>query len=169
MTTAAAMARTGLAFSPRTDRALSNEACVLRRMLDEATDFPGSIAVGEPKRTAQDALLEAYHAAQIEGWDREGAARVEPSTYYFADEFLRLLPTTSLPNLEIAADRDGEILFEWDFGRRRVFSVSVGRDGTLSFAGLFGYAKIHGTEHLGELLPSAISDSLQRLITSARP
>ncbi len=168
MTTAATITRTGLAFSPRTDRALSHEARVLREMLDELWSFPRSIAVGEPKRTAQDALQEAYQAAQVEGWDGEGAARVEPSTYHYADQFLRLLPTT-LPNPEIVADRDGEILFEWDLGRRYVLSVSVGRDGTLSFAGLFGYAKIHGTEHLGEVLPSAIWDSFQRLLASTRP
>ncbi len=167
MTTAAAITRTGLSFSPRTDRALSHEARVLRDMLDEMWSFPRSIAVGEPKRTARDALQEAYQAAQVEGWDGEGAATVEASTYYFADQFLRLLPTT-VPNPEIVADTDGEILFEWDLGRRRVFSVSVGRDGTLSFAGLFGYAKIHGTEHLGEVLPSAISDSFHRLLAAAR-
>jgi len=167
MTIAAAIATTGLAFSPRTDRALSNEARVLRAMLDEVSVFPRSIAVGEPKRSAQDALQEAYQAAQVEDWDGEGAPRVEPNTYYFADQFLRLLPTT-IPNPEIVADRDGEILIEWDLGRRRVFTVSVGRDGTLSFSGLFGHRKIHGTEHLGELLPLAISDALQRLVTSAR-
>ncbi len=166
MTIATALATTGFAFTPWPDQALSEEAQVLRRLTDEASEFPESITVGEPRRTAQEALDAAYATAQVDDWDGEGSARVEPSTYVYANQFLRLLPIT-IPVPEIAADTDGEILFEWDFGRRRVFSVSVGRDGTLTFAALIGYTKTHGTEHFHEALPSAISDCFARLIASS--
>ncbi len=33
-------------------------------------------------------------------------------------------------------------MFEWDFGSRLVFSISIGRDGTLTYAGLFGHTKV---------------------------
>jgi hypothetical protein len=116
-----------------------------------------------PIREKGRALLEAaYQAAQVDNWDGVGSKRVEFITYKHADEFLRLLPSsTSLPN--IVADTDGEILFEWDYGRRQVFSVSIGWNGTLSYAGLFGDAKIHGTEPLRESLPSTILNGLERL------
>ena len=104
--------------------------------------------------------------AQVDDWDGEGSARVEPSTYGYASQFILLLPSTS-PLPEIMPDTDGEILFEWDQGHRLVFSVSVGRDGTLTFAGLFGHAKIHGIEHLREALPLAVSDSLGRISFSS--
>lgn len=125
------------------------------------------MTVGEPKRIVQEALNAAYTAAQVENWDGEGSARVEPSTYVYASQFIWLLPSTA-PLPEVTADIDGEILFEWDQGRRRIFSVSVGRDGTLTFAGLFGHNKIHGTEHLREALPMVISDSLTRLSSPSR-
>ena len=162
MTIATALATTGFAFAPWADRALSEEAGVLRRLINEASEFPESITVGEPKRTAQEALDAAYATAQVDDWDGEGSARVEPSTYVYASQFLRLLPST-IPVPDIAADADGEILFEWDLGCRRVFSVSVGRDGTLTFAALFGHTKTHGTEHLHEALPLVISACLERL------
>jgi hypothetical protein len=125
------------------------------------------MAVGEPKRTVQEALDAAYAAAQVDNWDGEGSTRVEPSTYAYASQFIRLFPSTA-PLPDITADTDGEILFEWDQGRRRTFSVSVGRDGTLTFAGLFGHTKIHGTEHLREALPVVISDYLARLSSPSR-
>lgn len=162
MTVAASFPITGFADAPWCHRALSDEAGDLCRLFRDATEFSGSIAFGEPKRAAREDLLSAYIAAQVEDWDNEGARRAEPSTFIYADQFLRLLPSSGfLP--EITVDRDGEILFEWDQGPRQVFSVSIGRDGTLTFAGLFGHNKIHGTEHLSEALPSVIAECLERV------
>ncbi|MGH7961141.1 MAG: hypothetical protein ACRERD_04850 [Candidatus Binatia bacterium] len=165
--TTAILSTTGFAFTPWADHALSGEAQVLRGLIGEAAQFSESIAVGEPKRTAQEALYAAYAAAQAEDWNDEGSVRVEPSAYIYASQFLRLLPST-IPIPEISADRDGEILCEWDFGRRRVFSVSVGKDGTLTYAALIGYTKTHGTEHLREALPVVIADCLARLGASSK-
>ncbi len=162
MSVAAVLPITSFAVTPWADRALSDEAWDLRRLFTDASEFPGSVAVGEPKRGAQEALVVACTAAQVDDWDGAGSRRVEPSTYIYADQFLRLLPSSaSLP--DITVDSDGEILFEWDQGRRQVFSVSVGRDGTLTYAGLFGHTKTHGTEHPREALPSVILDCLERL------
>jgi hypothetical protein len=167
MTVAATLPITAFAVTLWGDRALSEEAQTLRELISAASEFSGSMAVGEPKRTVQEALDAAYAAAQIHNWDGEGSARVESSTYVYASQFIRLLPSTA-PLPDITADTDGEILFEWDQGRRQIFSVSVGRDGTLTFAGLFGHTKTHGTEHLREALPVVISDCLARLSTPSR-
>jgi hypothetical protein len=165
MSLAATLPITAFAGTPWADRALSDEARIVRRLINAASEFSGFVAVGQAKRAAQEALAAAYPAARADGWDGAGSARVEPSTYVYADQFLRLLPSSaSLP--DITVDNDGEIIFEWDQGRRQVFSVSVGRDGTLTFAGLFGHTKIHGTEHLREALPSVISACLERLSAS---
>jgi len=163
---AAALPTTGFAFAPWVDRALSKEARVVCELIDAASGFSGSVTVGEPKRSAREALAAVYEMARVENWDGEGSASVEPSTYPYANQFLGLLPS-SIPVPEIAADTDGEILFEWDLGPRRVFTVSVGRDGTLTFAALFGHRKIHGVEHLGETLPVVMSDCLEDLIASS--
>ena len=166
MTITVAPLITAFTSGSRIDRALSDEALALRLLIDAASAFSGSVTVGEPKRVAQEALRAAFLAAQVDDWDGEGAKRAEPSTCQYAADFLNLLPRdASVP--EITVDNDGEILFEWDQGRRQVFSVSIGRDGTLTFAGLFGHAKIHGVEHFGETLPVAILDGLRRVLAHA--
>jgi hypothetical protein len=154
------------AFSivPWIDRALSEEARAIGDMIIEAAEFRESMAVGEPKRSAQDALDVACSGARDDDWDGMGSTRVEPSTYAYASQLLRILPA-STPVPDISVDIDGAILFEWDQGPRHVFSVSIGRDGTLTFAGLFGYAKIHGTEYFREALPLVIQDCLARVAT----
>ncbi len=166
MTIAATPPITAFAIVPWSDRALSEEARVIREMTIAASDFPESMAVGEPKRSAQESLDVAYAAAQEDDWDGIGSAHVEPSTYAYATQFLRMLPT-STPSPDISIDADGEILFEWDQGRRHIFSVTIGRDGTLTYAGLFGYRKTHGTEHFRAALPLVIQDCLSRVIASA--
>ncbi len=147
---------------PWVDRGLSEEARTLRDWTITLVEFPRSVALGEPKRVGQEALNAAYTAAQEDNWDRIGSARVEPSTYSYASQFLQILPAEiAVP--DIAVDTDGEILFEWDHGPRQTFSVSVGRDGTLTFAGLHGYRKIHGTDHLREALPLVIAHWIQQV------
>jgi hypothetical protein len=147
------------ADSPMADSGLSEEASIIRKMIEEVAKFQPSIALGEPRSRLEEDLVDVYREAQINDWDREGACRVEPSTFKYADQFLKLLPnSTPLPN--ILADTDGEILFEWDQGPRFVFSVSVGVDGTLAFAGLFGHEKIHGIKSIEGALPKAIAESI---------
>ena len=161
MTDTATLSIQRFALSPF-DRAVSDEAGVLRQLIREASEFSNSIAVGEPKRAAQEVLAAVFSAAQVDDWDLAGSRRVEPSTYEYAAQFLRLLPI-SISSPDVAVDNDGEILFEWDQGPRQVFSVSVGMDGTLTYAGLFGHTKSHGTEHAREALPMDISRCLERL------
>jgi hypothetical protein len=162
MTIAAILPIVGFAGALWPDRALSNEAQVLREFAEAASEFSGSVTMGESRRTQQEALATVYQAAQVDDWDGEGSRRVEPSTYMYARQLLRLFPSSvALP--DIAIDIDGEILFEWDYGRRRIFAISIGRDGTLTFAGLFGHTKIHGIDHFREELPLTILDCLGRL------
>ena len=142
MSVATTLPITAFAMSPWADRALSDEALVLRRLISDATEFSGSIAVGEPRRAVQEDLYVACMAAQVDDWDQAGSKGVEPSSVVYADQFLRLLPSIFVPP-NVTVDTDGEVLFEWDRGPRHVFSVSVGKDGTLSFAGLFGHNKVH--------------------------
>jgi len=162
MSIAAAEPLKAVAIFPWIDRGLSPEARTLRKLTSAVAEFSGSVTLGEPKRVAQEALDTACLQAQEENWDGMGSARVEPTTYSYASQFLQILPS-DLPVPDTAVDTDGEILFEWDHGPRQTFSVSVGRDGTLTFAGLFGQSKIHGTEHLREALPLVIAHSLQRV------
>lgn len=141
---------------------------MLRDLFSRASDVEPSIALGEPRRRALEALERAFAHAQEENWDGVGSAAVEPTTFLYATQFLTALPSTT-PAPEVAVDSDGELALEWDRGPRSVFSVSVGRDGTLTYAGLFGHTKVHGVEHLREAVPMAIASGIERVGASTPP
>lgn len=145
------------------DHGLSDTALDLRVALADATGFTGSIALAHRREEAREALLEAYCHAINENWDGEGAAAADPISYGFASSVLDALPGW-VPNPDVYVDPDGEFCVEWDNGPRSVFSVSVGRDGTLTYAGLFGSRKSHGVEPFTDSLPLIITQNLARTV-----
>lgn len=161
MTTTTLAFATGFSVMPWLDRGLSDEAGDLRNIAKQILDYGNSISLGEIRRASQVALDQAFSEALVDNWDGMGSRAAEATTYYYASKFLDLLPS-SMPIPEISVDRDGEICFEWDSGPRQVFTTCVGRDGTLTFAGLFGYRKSHGVEILGESLPQIISENIEK-------
>jgi hypothetical protein len=141
--------------------ALSSEGRSIGRSLEAARDARGSVSFG---RRAWD-LDAAYSEASRRDWDGYGAEPISPGTYARAIEFLRSLPLT-VDNPDIAADPDGEVSFTWTRGPRALFSASIGADGRLSYAGLYGESAIHGTEWFIGALPSILHASLARLFSA---
>lgn len=82
-------------------------------------------------------------------------AHVASNTIWYAQQFVSLLPT-STPAPEIVVEDDGEIGFDWGTSARSTFSVSVGRDGVLRFAGLFEGKTRFGSDQLTSTIPSEI-------------
>jgi hypothetical protein len=97
-----------------------------------------------------------------DNWDGEGARAVDTSTVGFARMFASGLPG-SLPSPDISADNDGDISFEWNYGPRRVFSVSVRRDGVLNYALLLGTKREHGSDIIFPGVPSSVIQHIARV------
>lgn len=147
---------------PRPEQGVSDDAKKLLELFDDALAFAHSVSLGDRLRKAVSGLREAFEEASSRGWDGYGGRAADAFSYVHALSFLRALPST-VPLPEVAVDPDGEIEFEWYRGPRWVFTVSVGRRGTLSYAGLFGRNKAHGVEQLVEGLPEAVVQNLRRL------
>ena len=143
------------------DRALSDEGKSFQRLIASITGYDTIDTLGDSRQRTVEAIAEAFAVAQTDNWDGVGSAPVDLSTMGYAIQFAKALPSV-FPAPEIRVDRDGDLSFEWDRGPRQVFSVSVGRDGTLTYAGLFGHAKSHGVEHLREAIPLAVSTGISR-------
>jgi hypothetical protein len=144
--------------------ALSAEAESLSRCTaDVRRHFEGGLSL---RRVATHALAELEAArtdAAEPNWDGYGARPMHQDAYAYAERFIRSLPTT-VPIPEVGADPDGEVSIDWDFGPRRVLSVSVGPSGRLAYAALIGPSKMRGTEWFADAAPSQILDVLSRLI-----
>jgi hypothetical protein len=140
------------------DSGLSEDAGTMRRFLGEALDivFPDHL------RRAFDELESACEEASRENWDGYGAAPAQLGSFTLAARFLAALPLEA-PLPEIGIDPDGEVSFTWQRNPRLTFSVSFRPDGVISYAGLFGRNKTHGTEIFISTVPKVICDNLDRL------
>lgn len=107
-------------------------------------------------------LEEVYQECQTDYWDGYGGRAVGLTAFEEAQRFCELLPF-SVPSPEVAADPDGEIAFEWRQGPDGAFSVSIGPNHRLTYAGIFGPNRVHGVEHFGDEFPQAILNELSRL------
>lgn len=105
---------------------------------------------------------EVAEEAGQENWDGEGGRAVSPETVSIAKEVAELLPQ-GLPKPDINATAHGEVDFDWTIGRGLAFTMSVGPEGDIAFAGLFRGAKLSGTEPWKGVLPGFVRRCLERL------
>ncbi|MDM7994718.1 MAG: hypothetical protein QUT30_03420 [Acidobacteriota bacterium] len=148
-----------------TDRGVSTEAKEIKDRIEVVRgEILKSFSLGESYRDSLSSLCEIAGQAAASNWDGYGAMPVNSLSIHQALRLLRTLPTT-LPKPELSVDPDGEISFEWHFEPRRVFSISIGPHGELSYAGLFGRSDAHGTEYFGDEIPKPIVDNLNRLFS----
>ena len=81
-----------------------------------------------------------------------------------AGKLLMTLPLM-VPAPEISVHPNGNVLLEWHVRRRMTFTVSVGYDGGLAYAGIFGSNTTHGTEYFADELPETIARNLGRVLS----
>jgi len=147
------------------NRGVSEDAIALQRQAADILEgFARSVTIGEFYRNTRQSLAKAADECSVENWDGYGAKAVDSSSYVNALYFSQLLPV-NIPIPEIYVDPDGAITFEWYVGPRQVFSVSMGSNNELVYAGLFGANKTHGTEHLDDELPETILDNIHRVFS----
>lgn len=146
------------------DHGLSDEAYRVRRHVVEFhRELTAGVSITPPHRETLQAVQDTMGHAMRSDWDGYGARPVSLAACVRALRFVFLLPTT-LPTPDVSADPSGRLLFEWRAGPGRAFVVSVGPSDVIHYAGLFGRSKVHGTEELGDELPSTVLANLGRAL-----
>jgi hypothetical protein len=143
-------------FYTRTEQGASEAARFIAEKLREFGEH-----YSEPRRQ----ILEPEIMALLspERADKESNA-VTIETAQQAMTFAMSLPKY-LPIPEVAADPDGEISFDWIGKSGKMFSVSIGADGRISYAGRFSdKSKTHGIEQLSETCQKQILVGIERAI-----
>ena len=110
---------------------------------------------------------EIAEEAGQEDWDGEGARAVPPGTVGIAKDVAELLPF-NLPCPDVNASAHGELDFDWTIARGLRFTISVGPEGDIAFAGIFHGAKLRGTEPWTGALPGFVRSCLDRLQREAQ-
>lgn len=108
-------------------------------------------------------IEEIFSECRDLNWDGNNADPISNSVVNLAKKIVSLIPSY-LPAADLSPEADGEIALEWQ-KNDRLFSVSIGENNQLSFAGIFGQeGKIHGNERYNNELPSAILDGIKRVV-----
>lgn len=118
--------------------------------------------IGRPVEEAFQSLKELYRECSEENWDGYGAKPVSENSIYEACEFIQMLPS-SFPMPQMLTEPSGEIGLEWYKDKRMIFAISFNGKSMITYAGIFGSNKIHGTEYFGDSIPSIIIKNLRRL------
>lgn len=108
------------------------------------------------------AFAEIVREAMAPNWDGYGGRPASWSAVYITQAFLKLLPT-AFPTPEFSIDPDGEVSMDWIRSRNHMLSVSIGGDGTITYAGRFGVARQSGSEVFIDELPANLLTCLRRL------
>lgn len=123
-----------------------------------------SVALGKKTLDTLDNLYAVFSDSCAPGWDGYAAASASYDSYLRAKRFIEVLPA-NLPAPEVAVDPDGEVSLEWYCPMGRVFSVSIGANDGLTYAGKFSPSrKTHGTEVFTSQIPQLILDNIRRLM-----
>lgn len=122
-----------------------------------------SVSLGEVQKVTLEKLHSTFEKCNQPNWDGYFGLPVSFETYLKAKQFIESFPT-ALHAPEVSVDPDGEISFEWYQAPRKVFSVSVGPNNELTYAGLFGASKTHGIETFHDEIPRVVLENVQRVI-----
>jgi len=130
--------------------------------------FLNTQSIGGPIRKTITELDSIFRDCDSPDWDGYHAMPVRVQTYQNSRRFLEALNGSWLPPSG-GVDPDGEISFEWYRGPRLRFSVSIGPEATIVYAGMFGTNTVQGTETFIDELPVGIGQNLRRLFRLPAP
>lgn len=100
-------------------------------------------------------------------WDGYGASAISVIAKANAQRFVDLLPTDLLEP-EVVPDPDGHIALCWDFGRDRVFTISIGEAEAANYAGILGRdVRRHGQEPFTEGVAKILVESVREISPGA--
>lgn len=146
------------------DAAIGTDAGNIKEQFEEiVSDNEKSISFGH--QVANEIVQELnniYEDCSQPNWDSYGATPIDIETYRESLRFIEYLPK-DIPCPELTPEPDGEVSFEWFISNQKLFSVSIGRNGELSYAGIYGIIKAHGAEFLGDELPKTIFENIKRV------
>jgi hypothetical protein len=121
-----------------------------------------TMTLGLPLDEAFLSLRETFNECSVPDWDGYGARPVCVDAFAEARRLIELLPS-SLKMPEISAEPTGEIALEWRKGKDRTFVISFGGKQKITYAGLFGGNKTHGTEYFEDSMPTNILNNIRRV------
>lgn len=144
---------------------VSEEAKEIRKKSDELNEKHfKTISYGDQVSRIIESLIRLSQEYNKENWDGYGAEPISAESFKSALVFGLSLPST-IPIPEMDVIPTGKVMFSWNRGSRKVFSVIVGESQELSYAGLFGFAETYGIEYITDCIPETILTNIGKVYT----
>jgi hypothetical protein len=129
--------------------------------------FGNSVFFAGSAQTASDALWGLAIKAGEDDWDSEGGSKISEGSLELALKLLKKMPR-DWPAPDVDLDSDGDVAFEWYAGPGRRLSVSVGKNGKLSYAWMIPnydgkVERNYGVAESQGVFPETISGVVSRL------
>lgn len=158
MSAIASVASSNVVWQASESPGVSGAAQDIRQAFTEPSQSPSALATDLQR--IETPLVKALIEAEMSGVSVNGACLSH------ALRFALALPT-SWPIPEIVVESDGDIAFDWDFGRRRVMSVAVAPDGRAGFSALIDHEPAFGKVLLTGSVPGIVDFLMTRILKPA--
>ncbi|MBI5056131.1 MAG: hypothetical protein HZB61_05915 [Nitrospirae bacterium] len=135
---------------------------LVTNLLNQFREICEPLTIGRHLEEAMESLIEVYTECTEANWDGYGAEPVSKDSFFEASKFINLIPS-SFPMPQITAEPSGEIGLEWYKDKKLIFVISLSGKNIVTYAGIFGSNKTHGTEYFGDTIPPVLIENLRRL------
>ncbi len=109
-------------------------------------------------------LRDTYRDCSTDNWDGYGALPLKIEAVREAERFLYAMPLW-MPIPEICLLPNGDIGFQWSFGRNRILTVSLSGNDIVTYASILGSPerKKYGTEIFNDSIPKDVIEGIEEI------
>ena len=125
-------------------------------------NFVRTISYGDRLSRNIENLLRIKSEYSKSNWDGYNAQNINTESLNNAMAFTMSLPSDiHFPEIDVVPS--GQVAFTWSKGNRRTFSIIIGNQKELFFAGLYGARKVYGIEYLENTIPEKIHNYIKEV------
>jgi hypothetical protein len=126
----------------------------------------GSAVFPHFAESVQQQLRDVVACANHDNWDGMKSLAANRRAVRQANRFLSMLPPSAFRSIvpEVTVDPDGEIAIEWYVSPSQLFSVSIGANGRLAWAGIIDGEEVPGHAMMKQRIPQELLDYINQLV-----
>lgn len=151
------------------DRSISQKKDLALELFEDVinNNHDTSISLGQKAKELFIDIASAYREGAVENWDGYGAKAADENALLYTMLFVEQLLPIMIHKPEFGVDVDGDMSIDWDFGPRKVLTIRVARDGTITYSSIIGLSKRYGEEVFIETIPSSILQVIEKIFDAA--
>ncbi|MEW8509139.1 MAG: hypothetical protein AB2598_20855 [Candidatus Thiodiazotropha sp.] len=126
-------------------------------------ELSSSVTWGRSSDLTQE-LLEIYGDCSTSNWDGYDALPITRKAVLEAKRFISAMPIW-MPTPEIVPEPNGDVGFQWSFGKDRILTVSFSGNNIVTYASILGSPerKKYGSEIFNDSIPEEVIEGVGKI------